>query len=117
MESYYERQKESGFKIGDRVRVIKIVEDYTDGWKNTWVPQMSKRVGKEGTICNIGSFDEGIVIEWHENEYFSYPYFVLEKIHDSPKAKVDRWNSKCPKCGSDAYQGLHLIECSRRCDE
>jgi len=116
MKSYFERQNESGFEIGDRVKLIRRVESYTEGWNNTWIsPDMDKKIGQEGNIYEVG--DNGLKINWGEAIIcFYYPYFALEKICNNPKVKDNKWNSKCPKCGSDAYQGLHLIECSRGCN-
>lgn len=72
---YIKLQKESGFKIGDTVKVIRDAECFESGWQHVWI--MDETVGKTYKIESIHEY-EGIQLE---NGY-SYPFFVLEKVEN-----------------------------------
>lgn len=65
----------SEFKIGDKVRLIKIVEK-EDGWVNSWSSNMDKYIGTEGIIREITK--AGIVFSG-DNRMYGWPSgaFVL----------------------------------------
>lgn len=85
--SYKERAKqwieENGLKEGDYVKVTRKAKDYEDGWGSVWNNSMTKSVCKTLKVKEILLPNEYVILE---NGY-SYPYFVLEKIKESPKPK------------------------------
>ncbi len=51
MNSYLEDHKNSGFIVGDLVRVIKKTPDYYNGWETFWMePQMDDAFNREFII-------------------------------------------------------------------
>lgn len=86
MEEYYEREKKSGIKTGDRVRVFTTADNYEMGWALRWSKAMTDMVGREFTVMDMGSPSEfsrdwcdGVkLINEHGTAYW-FPYFVLEK--------------------------------------
>lgn len=77
--AYIECQEASGLKVGDKVKVLRIVEDHEDGWTNGWVPEMDSMVG---TICTITSINEfgGVSLSGKGRGNWGFPFFVLEKV-------------------------------------
>ena len=81
--SYEERQAECGLKVGDKVKILRKVADYEDGWGNTWNKEgMNDFVGRIGKIvgehpcAGFQVFCEGL------KGLYRYPYFVLEKVEE-----------------------------------
>ena len=76
-------KREPKFKVGDRVKVMRASTDEEhDLWMDSWVPEMSKTVGKVLTIEYVYGDDYQ-----EENEYckyalaesgYAYPEFVLQ---------------------------------------
>ncbi|MCK4328275.1 hypothetical protein KAX02_00375 [candidate division WOR-3 bacterium] len=80
---YLKLQNEAGFKIGDKVKVMRKAESYESGWDEIWLPYKKDRyVGKIFPITNIS--DGGISLRYDENEPYSwhFPYFILEKVEE-----------------------------------
>ena len=79
-EKYLEGHRNCGIKVGDRVRVTRKAEDWENGWRNCWADEMDDFVGKMCEIESDGN-ESGIVVRCPElNDWFVFPYFVLEKI-------------------------------------
>ena len=81
---YIARQLEwiarNGVKAGTKVRVTRTAESDEDGWVNSWVSSMDKKVGKIGTVdCSIGTI-HGLYIDFGDEAYYEYPFFVLEVV-------------------------------------
>lgn len=76
--SYKEAHKASGFKVGDKVRIIKRATDHEKGWISSWHPLMNQYFYKEGLITHDGGF-EGFIINC-DGDCWHYPFFVLEKV-------------------------------------
>lgn len=76
MKTYIERQNECGLKVGDKVKVVRTALSKENGWGNAWVTDMDESVNKEFTIRKIS--EDGI--RFVEDDYFAYPYFILEKV-------------------------------------
>lgn len=51
---------------------------------------------------------------WHKDNWETYPIVQEIRSLNTPQ-KASLYNIKCPRCGSDAYQGLLNIECSANC--
>lgn len=87
--SYVERQDEwlkaNNIAGGDKVRIVRRAESHEDGWDNNWPARMDDDVGKVGFVVEDNG-DKGIVVDT-ENGYWSYPYFVLEKVKDEPETE------------------------------
>ena len=86
-EDYVKKHLQSGLKIGDRVKVIRIAKDHEAGWDFVWVENMNCTVNKIGKIIPIGNYivdrpGKGFRIEFEDKTLHSscYPYFVLQKI-------------------------------------
>lgn len=78
-ELYLEGQRESGIKVGDRVRILRIARDYEDGWENAWIsPQMDGYVGQVGEVTQVGG-TSGICVDKGDGGW-RFPYFVLQKV-------------------------------------
>ena len=81
--TYKERQAECGLKVGDKVKILRKVVNYEDGWGNTWnekgmddfVGRIGKIVGKH-PYAGFHVFCEGL------EDLYRYPYFVLEKVEE-----------------------------------
>lgn len=95
--SYQERQEEwikaNNLKVGDKVKVVKEVESYKDGWGNFWTERM-----KAGKIHIIETyFDNGVAL----SDGYRYPYFCLEKVQEvkeSTKEKtIEEWFNELPE--------------------
>lgn len=74
--NYFENHTNSGFKVGDKVKVLRSAEDFENGWDEEWVSRMDSSIGTEDVICaDFGK--NGFELKYAG---FNYPYFVLEKI-------------------------------------
>ena len=89
MIEYETKQNAVGFKVGDRVKVVRIAHSREDGWDNTWNPLMDKYVGKKFDITFICSGSKGI----HLDIGYNFPFFILERV-ESPEEKVKRVSEK-----------------------
>jgi hypothetical protein len=110
--SYSDRQKESGFKVGDKVRVTRIAEDYEDDWSNCWNSQM------DGAVGNVFTIEEdrkelGFRLNFAR---YGFPYFILELVSEKAcTTKSNDFPHICPRCGAPAYCGLQKVDCSKGC--
>jgi hypothetical protein len=80
--------KELGLKVGDYVKITHIVPSNDLGWKNAWVGEMDKYVGKVGKIVKIGI--HGIDLKEDGESYnitYSFPAQVLQKT-EAPVPEV-----------------------------
>lgn len=79
-QEYQAKQGESGFKIGDRVRILRKANSHESGWGTVWLNCMDALVGKVGTIEDA-TFEDGFRIKVPgETGCYYFPYFVLEKV-------------------------------------
>ncbi len=84
MSDYLERQKESGIRVGDRVKVTRIASDYEGNWGTHWTSRMNETVGKVWEVTANNS-DHGFKL--NDGSRCVFPYFVLEKV--SAKLELD----------------------------
>lgn len=81
--SYVDRQaewvKKNDIKIGDKVRLIRKAESGEDGWPNVWPGKVDEWAGK---ILKVKEISGGNIscYNFEENDWFNFPYFVLEKV-------------------------------------
>ena len=81
--SYEERQAECGLKVGDKVKILRKVVNYKDGWGNTWSEEgMDDFVGRIGKIVGELPCAGFKVSLEEENAWYFFPYFVLEKVEE-----------------------------------
>ena len=85
--SYEERQRECGLKVGDKVKILRKVDDYADGWDNEWPEEADTWIGKIGSITGGKKADGFKVYLKEENDWWFFPYFVLEKVEDNETPK------------------------------
>jgi hypothetical protein len=77
--SYIKGHNKSGFKVGDKVKVLRKVRNYENGWNNIWCSNMNDCVGK---IYEIVYEEEDAGFKLNTNIHgvnYSFPYFVLKK--------------------------------------
>lgn len=87
-EAYLEYQKNCGFEIGGRVKIIAKAKDYQGGWDNTWMDEKNKYIDKIGTIEYIGK--RGIIIDFDDGKLdCSYPAFILEKVKNEKMITIN----------------------------
>ena len=79
--TYKERQAECGLKVGDKVKILREVGDFEDGWGNDWVPRMSECVGDTGVIGDMYGAS-GVQVKTDNYGAYFFPYFVLEKVEE-----------------------------------
>ncbi len=84
--NYCERQQEwvkkHKLKEGDKIRVVKKAKSYDNGWNNLWNDTMDKFINKECIFC--GYSVNSIQVKNKElDDWFNFPYFVLEPINDN----------------------------------
>lgn len=81
--SYEERQaewvKKHDVKVGDHVLLIRAASDGEDEWPNSWPDTATRWVGKTLEVQGIGERNIR-AYNPEENDWFGFPYFVLEKI-------------------------------------
>ena len=80
--NYIERQAECGLKVGDAVKIFRKAEDGEDGWDDYWPKDMDTWVGKIGKITGDGRDSGFKVFCEEENDWWFFPYFVLEKVEE-----------------------------------
>ena len=85
--SYEERQRECGLKVGDKVKILRKAKDDENGWDNYWFEEMDTWVGKTGEIIEDGGGEGLKVFLEEENDWWFFPYFVLEKVEDNETPK------------------------------
>jgi len=89
-DDYIRKQAESGFKVGDMVRVVREAIEGEGGWDNAWVKRME--VGIEANITEILE-SSGI----HLSSGYDYPYFVLEQVTNEPITNTNQKGSMSMK--------------------
>ena len=88
--SYEKRQAECGLKVCDKVRVLRKAEDYEDGWGNTWAGAcMDDYVGRIRKIVGERPCAGFLVFLEEEDDWWYFPYFVLEKVEDNETTKTN----------------------------
>jgi len=118
--TYLEQHNESGFKLGDHVKVMRRARDQESGWEAIWRTEMDPFIGKECIIiddrCGFG-FRIALKEEHDigENNGWLFPFFVLERWDAQPMVDMSKYNTTCRVCGKPAYQGLNSVECSGGC--
>ena len=82
-DTYEKRQdkwvRENNLKVGDKVRVVGEADSHQDDWCDVWVEDMYSYVGN---VCTVMGFEgeQGIQLKHTCVSYYSFPYFVLEKV-------------------------------------
>ena len=84
MRAYYEERqaewvKKHDVKVGDRVRLIRAASDGEDAWPNVW-PRTAD--GWIGNILRVKDISNPNIMCYNPDadDWFGFPYFVLEKI-------------------------------------
>lgn len=85
--SYEERQRECGLKVGDKVKILRKVVSFEDGWENYWSEGADTWVGKTGVIIGDSKVVGLKVFLEEEDDWWYFPYFVLEKVEDNETPK------------------------------
>ena len=84
--SYEERQRECGLKVGDKVKILRKAVSFEDGWDNYWSEGADTWVGKTGVIIGDSKV-VGLKVFLEEDDWWYFPYFVLEKVEDNETPK------------------------------
>ena len=85
--SYEERQRECGLKVGDKVKILRKAVSFEDGWDNFWSEGADTWVGKTGVIIGDSKVVGLKVFLEEEDDWWYFPYFVLEKVEDNETPK------------------------------
>lgn len=85
--SYEERQRECGLKVGDKVKILRKAVSFEDGWDNYWSEGADTWVGKTGVIIGDSKVVGLKVFLEEEDDWWYFPYFVLEKVEDNETPK------------------------------
>lgn len=82
-------------KIGMKVRVIGTQMSHTDGWNNSWAPEMNAGVGRTFEVLSVCPFAQGIILKEISPELghnpldaWIFPWQVLEPV-EQHKAHPD----------------------------
>ena len=79
-------------KVGMKVRVIGTLMSNTDGWNNSWVPEMDAGVGRTFEVLSVCPFARGILLneiipelehnplDYHPMDGWIFPWQVLEPV-------------------------------------
>ena len=86
-QNYEKRQRECGLKVGDFVKILRKAKDDENGWDNYWPEEADTWVGKTGEIIEDGGGVGLKVFLEEENDWWFFPYFVLEKVEDKETPK------------------------------
>ena len=86
-QSYEKHQRECGLKVGDFVKILRKAKDDENGWDNYWPEEADTWVGKTGEIIEDGGGVGLKVFLEEENDWWFFPYFVLEKVEDKETPK------------------------------
>ena len=79
--TYKERQDECGLKVGDKVKILRKVGDFEDGWGDVWAPTMSECVG-ETVVIGVIRENLGVWVKTDNYGAYFFPYFTLKKVED-----------------------------------
>jgi hypothetical protein len=80
---YIRMQELSGFRVGDKVRVVRTAKKHELGWENTWVDEMDNTVGKIFTIIDdLGKygFTLSTDIDGKNGPRLTYPFYCLTLV-------------------------------------
>jgi hypothetical protein len=80
---YIRMQELSGFRVGDKVRVVRAAKKHELGWENTWVDEMDNTVGKIFTIIDdLGKygFTLSTDIDGKNVPRLTYPFYCLTLV-------------------------------------
>lgn len=80
-EAYLVTHNASGFRVGDKVRVLREAVDYEAGWRTVWAPAMDCMVGNAYSITNDS---QGLGFRLDGD--FHFPWFVLELVERAPES-------------------------------
>lgn len=75
---YRDAQNACGISVGDAVRVMRAVQNYTGGWCNIWDDGMSDCIGRVGKVIDTDKAN-GIGVKFPDGRGWKFPFFVLEK--------------------------------------
>jgi hypothetical protein len=78
-EAYIRHQKASGFKAGDRVKVLRSSYYMELGWNECWMELKDKFIGKVFTIVNVEP--TGITLKYDKDDEYAwhFPFFILKR--------------------------------------
>ena len=91
--SYIENQREwikkNNIKVGSKVKIIKKADSEENGWGAYWNSFMDDSINEVGIVTTIDDKSNNnigiqVYLENKDNYYF-YPYFVLEKVENKNK--------------------------------
>ena len=95
--SYEKRQAECGLKVGDFVKILRKAKDGENGWDNYWPEEADTWVGKTGEIIEDGGGAGLKVFLEEENDWWLFPYFVLENVEEKKFTFYSVFTAQCSK--------------------
>jgi len=80
--AYEAMQKETGLKVGDKVKVLRASKRDEWGWDVDWNNAgMANTIGQTGEISTV--FNRYISVDFDSGMKWGYPFFVLELIESA----------------------------------
>jgi len=102
-ELYAAEQKKCGLKIGDKVIVTRIANNYENGWNDSWVGHMDEYVGNVYTVEQMDEW--GVLLD-----RYRFPFFVLKKTDGTYKIGMKfKYDDNEYILAAVAYQKVCLI--------
>jgi len=78
----------SGFKRGDRVKIMRRADLGDHGWADGWVrDRMDKTIGRTGVVHRVSSGSNAGVMVDVCGERWNYPPFILKKVKRALRTK------------------------------
>jgi hypothetical protein len=66
------------FKVGDKVKLLRKVDSWAEGWRDVWVSSMDENVGKVGEIIRLHPKLNGAAVKFDNGSAWDYPVVALE---------------------------------------
>jgi hypothetical protein len=92
--------KAAGFKVGDKVRVLRKANDYELGWCNGWSSEKDKYIGKVVEIDSVCFSGSVVIGSW------VFPWFVLELVEPVSEKHTITIDGKSTEVSEDAYNEI-----------
>ena len=105
VEAYKTLSKASGFKSGDKVRVLRKFERWELGSSCSWSSVKEKYVGQVGEIAGI-AVDGDIAVYLGDSDFWHFPFFVLELVEPVIETHKITIDGKSTEVSEDAYNEI-----------
>lgn len=73
------------FEAGDRVKILRKVKSHARGWRNSWVSDMTRMVGKTFMVVYHNPDSKDVGVQSSENNVWGFPDFAVQLVPTSNK--------------------------------